>query len=294
MKYIHYLLFCFFFTSVTYATDSPKNVPDLMLANTYQSEVSSNDFRLDDYWVSEKLDGVRAYWNGENFISRKGNVYPAPDWFTNVLPKTPLDGELWLGQGKFEELSGIVRRQSPGDSDWQNVKFMVFDLPVANSNVTTNRASPFDERLKQLRKIISDLNAEHIHLVAQYKVQTQEALMKKLDDVVEQGGEGLMLHLGTSFYKGGRSNDLLKVKKYEDAEAVVIAHMPGQGKYLGMLGALLVETTDKKRFKIGTGFSDEERQNPPAIGELITYKYYGLTSNGLPRFASFMRIRKRH
>lgn len=250
----------------------------MLLANIY-----SSDIQLQNYWISEKLDGVRAFWNGANFVSRQGNVFHAPVWFTRVLPKIELDGELWLGRGKFDQLSGLVRRDSPDDTDWQNIKFMIFELP--------NHAGSFDERLKRLKEIVADINAPHIQLVEQFKIANHEALNKKLDELVEQGAEGLMLHLASSLYKSGRSDDLLKLKKYMDAEAVVIGHLPGKGKYKGMLGSLEVETVDKRRFKIGSGFSDKERNNPPAIGSTITYKYFGLTGKGIPRFASFIRVR---
>ena len=254
--------------------------PNLLLANIY-----SSDIQLQNYWISEKLDGVRAYWNGKNLVSRQGNIFHAPKWFTNVLPEAELDGELWLARGEFEKVSGLVRRDSPEESDWREVKYMIFDLP--------NHTGTFDQRLNKLKKIIAKINAPHIQLVEQFKVSSHKVLMKKLDEVVEQGGEGLMLHLASSLYKSGRSDDLLKLKKHFDAEAVVIAHLPGKGKYEGLLGSMLVETPEKIRFKIGTGFSDEERKNPPAIGSVITYKYFGLTKKGVPRFASFMRVRKR-
>lgn len=257
------------------------NAPEILLAKTYNTKIN-----LKNYWVSEKLDGVRAYWNGKQLISRQGNVFHAPEWFTNVLPNIKLDGELWLGRGRFDELSGLVRRQTPSNSDWKNIYFMVFDLPGS--------PYPFNERLKQLNKIITGINAKHIRLVEQYKVPTHDALQKQLEAVVKQGAEGLMLHAAASLYKSGRHSDLLKVKKYYDAEAIVLKQLPGKGKYKGMLGAILVETVDKKQFKIGTGFTDLERKSPPAIGSLITYKYFGLTKNGIPRFASFMRIRKKY
>lgn len=252
--------------------------PELLLANSYHS-----DIELQNYWVSEKYDGVRAYWNGVDFISRQGHIFPAPHWFKKPLPETALDGELWLGRGEFGALSGLVRRQSPDAEDWREIKFMVFDLPGS--------AEIFDRRLLQLKKIIADINAPHIQWVEQFKVASHEALAEMLDAVVAQGAEGLMLHRGSSQYQNGRSDDLLKLKKYSDAEAVVIGYLPGKGKYQGMLGSLEVETADKKRFKIGSGFSDAERKSPPAIGAIITYKYFGLTANGIPRFASFMRVR---
>lgn len=282
MKYYFILFQCLIVSSISFASDNHQQRPNLILANIYKL-----DTRLQDYWVSEKFDGVRAYWNGKELVSRQGNIFHAPKWFIASLPgNTTLDGELWLGRGKFEVLSGIVRRQSTVDSDWNNIKYMVFDLPEHHQ--------AFDERLKKLEKVILAINVPHIKMVQQHKVISHQVLMKELDDIVKQGGEGLMLHLGSSIYASGRSDDLLKVKKYFDAEAVVIKHIPGKGKYKGMLGSLEVETVDKKIFKIGTGFSDFERKNPPVIGSLITYKYFGLTSKGIPRFASFVRIRNTH
>ena len=134
-------------------------------------------------------------------------------------------------------------------------------------------------------------SSPYLSLVEQRKFRDERDLMKHLDDVVDAGGEGLMLHLGSAQYRANRSDDLLKLKRYQDAEATVIEHLPGKGKYKGMLGSLMVETPDGKRFKIGSGFSDIQRQTPPAIGTTISYKYYGLTGNGTPRFASFLRIR---
>ena len=255
--------------------------PGLQLANVYHDNI-----KLDNYWVSEKYDGVRAFWNGEQLLSRQGNPIYAPDWFIKPLPDEPLDGELWIGRGMFDRVSGIIRRQSPEEKDWQPVRYMVFDLP----------ASPliFDDRLLQLKAIVSKVNSPHVRLVKQYKVTSEKLLKQQLDAVVAAGGEGLMLHLGSSTYKAFRSDDLLKVKKHSDAEAVVIEHFAGKGKYRGMMGSMLVQTLDGKRFKIGSGFSNAERLNPPAPGTVITFKYFGLTSKGTPRFASFLRERQAH
>ncbi len=278
MKFYFQLFTFLLFSSFSFASSTDQQTPRLLLANIYQPGIN-----LEDYWVSEKFDGVRAYWNGKHLMSRQGNIFHAPEWFTAVLPERALDGELWLGRGMFERLSGVVRRQSPDDSSWSGIKFLIFDLP--------GHTGTFDERLKRLEEIVADTNMPHIQLVEQFKVSDHEALIKKLDELVKQGAEGLMLHLGSSLYKNGRYDDLLKLKKHFDAEAVVINYIPGKGKYEGMLGSVVVEMPDKQRFKIGTGFSDAERRNPPAIGSTITYKYFGLTKKGIPRFASFMRVR---
>ena len=252
--------------------------PSLLLANVYRDDVD-----LDKYWVSEKLDGVRAYWDGRRLVSRGGNAFNAPPWFVERFPTVPLDGELWMGRGAFERLSGVVRRQAPDEAQWRSVRFMVFDLPAS--------PEPFDRRLQRLRELFKAAKPPHAALVEQFRVADRDELMARLDRVVEGGGEGLMLHRGDSLYEAGRSDDLLKLKRHEDAEAKVVAHLPGKGKFTGMLGALLVETPDGRRFRLGTGFSNEERRNPPPLGSIITYKYYGKTRKGIPRFASFMRVR---
>lgn len=254
------------------------DVPGLLLAKVYSDQED-----LAQWWVSEKLDGVRAYWDGRHLISRQGNRFAAPAWFTAGFPDTPLDGELWMGRGTFDELSGTVRQQTPDDALWRKVRYMVFDMPVPDLT--------FDERLARLTQLITEQGVDQLQLVKQYKVNNEQALMDDLEQVVARGGEGLMLHRGTSRYRAARSDDLLKLKTYEDAEAVVIAHLPGKGKYQGMMGALLVEMPDQRRFKIGTGFSDAQRADPPPIGSTITYKYLGKTSTQLPRFASFLRVR---
>ena len=256
----------------------PKKAPTLSLANVYHDGVD-----LAQYWVSEKLDGVRAYWDGAALYSRQGNRFQVPDWFVQEFPQMPLDGELWMGRGTFETLSGIVRRKKPDDKDWRNIRFMVFDLPVDSAD--------FDGRLRRLKKIFNAVKSPQIGLVEQFRVADSAELKTALRRVVSQGGEGLMLRKADSRYRAGRSDDLLKLKLHEDAEAVVIAHLPGKGKYKGMLGSLLVEMPDGRRFKLGSGFSDKERQQPPPIGAIVTYKHYGKTRKGIPRFASFLRIR---
>ena len=252
--------------------------PPLLLANVYRDDID-----LDQYWVSEKLDGVRAWWDGEALVSRSGNRFNAPPWFIEHFPTVQLDGELWMGRGAFERLSGAVRRQIPDDAQWRGIRFMVFDLPLSPAT--------FDRRLQRLREMFEAIESPSIALVEQFRVADRDELMDVLDRVVAGGGEGLMLHKGSSLYTAGRSDDLLKLKVYEDAEAVVVGHLPGKGRLAGMLGALVVETPGGQRFRLGTGFSDEERRDPPPLGATVTYKYYGKTRRGVPRFASFSRIR---
>lgn len=267
-----FILFCAF-TSLAVFAQAPK----LLLADHYSPHLP-----LANYRVSEKLDGVRAYWDGRQLVSRQGNVFAAPAWFVAKFPAQPLDGELWLGRGRFDELSGIVRQNLPHEG-WRQVRFMVFDVPASDA--------VFDERLAQLHTQVKNSGSEFLAVVEHTPASTHKMLMAQLDDIVAKGGEGLMLRRGDSLYRAGRTGDLIKVKKLQDAEAQVIAHLPGKGKYLGKMGALLVELPDGKRFKVGTGFSDAQRAAPPAIGSWITFTYRGYTNTGLPRFASFLRER---
>ena len=253
--------------------------PPLLLAKPY-----TDDIDVRDYWVSEKLDGVRAYWDGRRLLSRQGNVFQAPVWFIEGFPPHPLDGELWLGRGAFEATVSAVRKQQPVAAEWRQLSYQVFELPGA--------AGDFSQRLARLERIVTAVNSPYLKLIPHQRLKDQAALQGKLDEVVAGGGEGLMLHRADSLYETGRGAALLKLKTYEDAEAVVIAHLPGKGRNLGRLGALLVEMPDGKQFKIGSGFSDQERENPPPLGALVTYKYYGLSRRGIPRFASFLRIRQ--
>ncbi len=249
----------------------------LPLAHVYEQNIN-----LKEYWLSEKLDGVRAYWNGTQFISKQGNPYYAPDWFVANFPSHSLDGELWVGRNKFEQVLSIVRDKKPG-TQWRDVKYMVFDMPL--QNVT------FTQRIEKLKTLLKNTKSPYLHIVKQSRIFNHEALMTRLHEITQAGGEGLMLHKGDSYFAPGRSHDLLKVKLHQDAEARVVAHLPGKGKYTGMLGSLLVEIEGGKRFRLGTGFSDKQRRSPPPIGARVTYKYYGKTKNGLPRFASFIRAR---
>jgi DNA ligase-1 len=258
--------------------------PPLMLANVYHPGV-----QLADYWVSEKYDGVRGFWDGQKLLTRGGQLINAPAWFTANWPATPMDGELWAGRGQFQKAASTVRQQTPDDADWRGMRFMVFDLP--------GEPGTFTERLSSLSSVVAKLAVAWVQAVPQAKVASHAALQIQLKQITQARAEGLMLHRGSSLYKGARNDDLLKVKTHDDAEAKVVAHIPGKGKYAGQLGALLVEMPASdggkpKRFKLGTGLSDAQRQNPPAIGSLVTYRYRGLTGSGVPRFASFMRLRE--
>jgi DNA ligase-1 len=254
--------------------------PALVLAEVYRNGIDPAG-----YWISEKLDGVRAYWDGKQLFFRSGHPVPAPAWFTRGFPAQPLDGELWLGRSSFERLAGIVRKHTPVDAEWRQVRYMLFELPGAKGS--------FGERKDALRRLVERAAIPWLQAVEQFRVKDRAELTAKLREVVAAGGEGLMLHRADAPYVAGRVDDLLKLKPYLDLEARVIAHLPGHGRNAGRLGALLVEDEDGRRFRIGTGFSDAAREDPPPVGSLITYRYRGLTANGLPRFPSFLRRRDR-
>ena len=284
------LLLCVLvFSQVNVAANDNKNAiktllstttPHVQLANVYDA---NNDIAVSRYLVSEKFDGVRAIWNGNQFVTRNGNTINAPHWFVDVLPNVWLDGELWTKHQDFASLSGIVRTIKPNDDDWRKVSYRVFDMP--------DKVNPFNVRYQNYQRLVSNINQPHIVAVKQHQFTSNETLTAYFERTVQQGAEGVMLHLASAKHRDGRSSSLLKLKPYFDNEAMVIAHLPGKGKYQGMLGALRVKNSDGLEFKIGTGFSDAQRRTPPALGATITYRYHGFTKHGLPRFASFLRVR---
>lgn len=252
--------------------------PPVVLAASYRPGID-----VTAYWVSEKLDGVRGYWDGQRLLTRGGHRIHAPAWFTADWPSSPMDGELWLGRGHFARTSGLVRDSTPDDDAWRQMRFMVFDLPAEDG--------VFTQRLSVLRARIPALDIPWLVAVEQHRGESTAMLEQRLDAIVAQGGEGLMLRHGDARYLAGRSDHLLKFKRFDDAEARVVAYLPGEGKYDGMLGALVVERPDGVRVRLGTGFSDDQRRDPPPLGSWVTYRFNGLTKNGLPRFARFVAVR---
>jgi DNA ligase 1 len=233
--------------------------------------------------VSEKPDGVCAFWDGQTLRFRSGRAIAAPGWFTAALPNTALEGELWLGRGRFDELSGIVRRDVPKDADWHQVKYMIFDLPQATE--------PFSERAQRIQTVVAQAKQPWLQAVPQQRVADAPSLQTLLRTTVQHGGEGLVLHRTYALWSPGRSDALLKLKLQLDEDARVVGHLPGKGRYEGRLGALLLEMPDGQRFALGTGFTDAQRASPPAVGEAVTYRFRDRTPKGLPRFASFLRVR---
>ncbi len=244
----------------------------LMLVSTWKPGQS-----VSGWWVSEKFDGIRALWTGSELQTRNGHRIEAPDWFTADLPQVPLDGELWVGRGQFARTLSIVRDQVPGPG-WKEVRFWVFDAPEV--------PGALELRWEALRQWTLPA---HVTPVPQERLQTEAELQVRLEALQRQGGEGLVLRRPQSRYTSGRSQDWLKVKPYEEGEAVVLRHLPGKGKHTGRLGSLEVQLPDGAVFRLGTGFSDAEREVPPPVGSTVEFRYSGRTRHGLPRFAVFLR-----
>lgn len=255
--------------------------PQLQLASTYHY---TEAFNISDYWVSEKLDGVRGYWDGDSLLTRQGHRINAPLWFTQNLGKEPIDGELWISRNTFEKISGIIRKKNAVDEEWLRVNYMIFDLPAHQGN--------FTERITAINELVQKINQPWIRAVEQVKIRDQQALLELLDQVINLEGEGLMLHKVDGYYTVGRTNNLLKLKPYEDMEGEVIGYTDGRGKYEGMMGALILRLDNGVIFKIGSGFSDKERRDPPTIGKKVTFQYNGINKSGVPRFAHFLRVRE--
>ncbi|MEI8030684.1 MAG: DNA ligase [Comamonadaceae bacterium] len=258
---------------------SAVSAPALMLAKYWQAGHDPVGFL-----VSEKLDGVRAFWNGRDLRFRSGRLIAAPAWFTAALPAIALDGELWLGRRSFDRLSGIVRRNTPVDAEWREVRYMIFDLP--------GEPGSFSERAARVAALVAVTNVPWLQAVEHWRVTDGKTLQGQLLRKVEEGAEGLVLHRADALWIAGRSDALRKLKLVPDEDARVISHLPGKGRHLGRMGALLLELPNGQRFVLGTGFSDAQRDVPPPIGSYVSYRYRDRTPAGLPRFASFLRVRE--
>lgn len=261
-------------SSTTAAEDA---APPLLLAHVWDNETD-----LAGWWMSEKLDGVRAYWDGQRFVSRLGNQYFAPEWFTAGLPKFPLDGELWLDRKAFQRTVSIVRRQDQSDA-WRQIRFLVFDAP--------GHGGDFEARVQHYHQYIATTKPPFVVGHAHEPCKGVDHLRAELKRVEALGGEGLMLRRPGSAYEVGRSHTLLKVKSFFDAEARVVGHQPGSGRHRGRLGALLVELEDGTGFAVGSGLSDAERGDPPPVGSIITFRYQELSDGGVPRFPTYVGVR---
>lgn len=251
--------------------------PELMLLQTYQDQQN-----IQGWLVSEKLDGVRGVWDGKTLRSRQGNVINAPQSFLEQLPPFALDGELWAKRSDFESVVSIVRQSQP-DKRWKDIQYHIFEVP--------NQAGGLLERLAVLQSYLQQHSAPQIHILPQIPLESVEALEPLLQAVIDKGGEGLVIRDGSVPYQTGRLSSALKVKKYQDTECKITQILPGLGQFTGQMGSVECEMMDGKKIKIGSGFNHQQRREPPAMGTLITFKYYGLTEYGKPRFPVFLRVR---
>lgn len=257
---------------------APSIAAELMLPEVYTEQVD-----ISGWLMSEKLDGVRGYWDGKQLLSKNGNAFSPPAAFIRGLPPFPLEGELWAGRGSFEQTVAIVKKQQP-HSGWLQLKLAIFDVPEAPGSFT-----------KRMAKAIEWFAAHptaYAFVIPQTKVRDSADLQLQLALIEKLGGEGVIVRKPDAPYTAGRSAEIFKVKNYQDAEAVVIAHLPGKKRNEGRLGSLLVELHDGIQFKIGGGFSDDERKLPPPVGAVVTFKFYGKYQSGIPKFPSFLRVRR--
>ena len=250
---------------------------EIMLPRVYADSIN-----ISNWLVSEKLDGIRGYWDGKILLSKNNIPLHPPAAFVKNFPPFALEGEIWGGRGTFEKTISIAKKQHPHDG-WLDLKFAIFDVPQATGG--------FTRRLQKAKDWFDNHPSQFAFIIPQKTLKDNEQLKTELQRVEKLGGEGLIVRKPDALYTRGRSREILKVKSFFDMEAVVIDHIGGKGRNRGRLGSLLVELPDKTRFKVGTGFSDKERVNPPPVGSTITFKYYGFFKSGCPRFPSYLRIR---
>lgn len=247
------------------------STPNVMLAQEFKGQ------NISGWAMSEKLDGVRAYWDGKQLISRQGRLFTPPKGYTQQFPPYHIDGELYSGRGQFEQISATVRQSS---ASWSAIKLNVFDVPQAKGNLY--------QRLAVLQNWLNAHPKAPIVIVKQIPARDNAHAFAFLKEIEAKGGEGVMLHNPNIPYSNGRTANLLKLKTAQDEECTVTQHHPGKGKYVGKLGAVSCKN-ERGEFRIGSGFKDIDRTNPPPIGSQITYKYRGFTQKGTPRFATFLR-----
>ncbi|RUM36842.1 MAG: DNA ligase [Desulfobulbus sp.] len=253
---------------------------EIMLAREY-----ADDMAVQGWLMSEKLDGVRGYWTGSKMLSKNGHILKVPSFFSENFPPFALEGELWGGRGTFAGTVSIIKRERDQEG-WRKLQFAIFDVPEA--------AGGFSDRLQQAKEWFTAHPSLFAFVIPQVRIESRAQLYKKLKQVEAEGGEGLIVRKADGLYVHGRSSEICKLKSSYDTEAVIVGYRPGAGRNSGRLGALVVELQNNRdiRFKIGTGFTDLQRENPPAIGTIITFKYYGFYPSGIPRFPSFLRVRE--
>lgn len=262
---------------------------DILLLNKIsEQEIQKKNFN--GYLMSEKLDGIRGIWEAGKFKTRQDNPIHTPSYFTYNFPSFKLDGELWIARAKFDEVSALIRSDNLDSSLWKSVTYNVFDVPNACEEFKLTPCT-LSNRLKVLERYLQQNPNPYIKIIKQIPIKDQEHLKEFYKDIVFNKGEGVVIRKDFAPYEKGRSKNALKLKPYEDAECKVIAYTEGKGKFQGKIGALLCQMPNDRVIKIGSGLKDKDRENPPEIGSIVTYKFNGLTKNFLPRFPVFLHIR---
>jgi DNA ligase-1 len=233
--------------------------------------------------MSEKLDGIRGYWTGKKLLTRTGKPLHAPDWFIIQFPPFPLDGELWRKRDDFHFVQRTVLDSTPS-TDWHQITFNVFEVPEAEGN--------FRQRLSKLEVWLQSNPSSPIKIIEQVPCKGTEHLYSFLHEVESGGGEGVIVKNPSLPFSSGSHQVVLKVKSYQTMEGEVIGYNPGKGQFKAMMGSLTLRLSSGLECKIGSGFTLSERKNPPPLGSIIVIKHHGLTKNGVPRFATYLRTRK--
>ena len=273
MKYLKLIILFLTLPLFLYASK-----PQLVLLKTYK-EKSHN---IDGWVMSEKLDGIRSYWDGKKLLTRNGKEIFAPVWFTKDYPPFEIDGELWTKRDDFDNISSIVRdkiQTQENDEKWKQIKHYIFEVPNAKGGLF--------ERLEKVKPYENNI----IKIIPQIYIKDKEHLKKFHNDLYSLGAEGIVVRDPNALYINKRTSKVLKVKKFKDTECKIIDYTKGKGKYSGQVGAIVCELENKMVFKIGSGLNDDFRKNPLKIGTIITFKYQNLTSNGKPRFPVYLRVR---
>ena len=252
--------------------------PELQTPETYHGNEN-----IPGWSMSEKLDGIRGYWDGQRLLTRDGNVIHAPSWFTDTLPPFELDGELWAGRGNFETVQCTVMDETPS-SAWRNISYNIFEVPHARGD--------FPARLNKAQKWFNEHEADHVQIIPQTTCTGHEHVQRFLKKIAKDGGEGVIIKDPTIPYRDGTEQRILKIKHIDYMDGTVIAHNPGKGRYAGLMGSLTLKLKNGVVFNLGTGFSMSERHYAPRIGAVVTFKHYGFSKSGKPRFASFVKVKK--
>jgi DNA ligase-1 len=252
--------------------------PELQTPETYHGNENIT------WWsMSEKLDGIRGYWDGQQLLTREGTLIHAPSWFTVPFPPFELDGELWAGRGQFEEVQCTVMDGTPS-SEWRHISYNIFEVPHASGD--------FPTRLARAQKWFKEHEADHVRIIPQETCTGHEHVQRFLKKIARDGGEGIIIKDPSIPYRDGSEQRVLKLKHIDYMDGTVIGHTPGKGRYTGLMGSLTLKLENVVIFNLGTGFSINERHDAPRIGAVVTFKHYGFSKNGKPRFASFVKVKK--